>query len=287
MKLVEGKYQQNSSAIFPWQHELSNGIDKSDFTLSHLSQPCVFIRARPGKEPSVKAKLEKAAIPFSQVSDTCFAFNNNVQLETILELNKEYVVQDYNSQRVGEFMHTINENNLPLKVWDCCAASGGKAIMAYDILHNLSMTASDVRPSIIHNLKARFAEAGLKNYSSFIADLTQPQSSIPDAPFDLVICDAPCSGSGTWSRTPEQLYYFHNDEIWRYSGVQKQIVSNVIRFIKPGGYLLYVTCSVFKKENEDVIDFIQKDFQCKLIKVELLKGYDKKADTMFAALFRL
>jgi 16S rRNA (cytosine967-C5)-methyltransferase len=49
---------------------------------------------------------------------------------------------------------------------------------------------------------------------------------------------------------------------------------------------LYITCSVFKKENEEVVEFIQGNSELELIKMELLKGYDKKADTMFAALFK-
>jgi 16S rRNA (cytosine967-C5)-methyltransferase len=193
-------------------------------------------------------------------------------------------VQDLNSQRAGELLSSPSYQPLT-KVWDCCAASGGKSIMAYDIIANIQLTVSDIRPSIIHNLKARFEQADIKNYISFVADLTQPTSNIPNSPFDLLICDAPCSGSGTWGRTPEQLYFFREEEIARYSNLQKEILTNVIQFIKPGGHVLYITCSVFKKENEEVVEYLKKQFQLTLLKMELLKGYDKKADTLFAALF--
>ena len=56
--------------------------------------------------------------------------------------------------------------------------------------------------------------------------------------------------------------------------------------LEPEGYLLYITCSVFKKENEEVVEFIKEKFNLHIIKMELLKGYDKKADTMFAALMK-
>ena len=56
------------------------------------------------------------------------------------------------------------------------------------------------------------------------------------------------------------------------------------RQLNNNGYFLYITCSVFKKENEAIVDFIKQQFHLELIKMELLKGYDKKADTMFAAL---
>src|SRR5690606_27157702 len=107
-----------------------------------------------------------------------------------------------------------------LSVWDCCAASGGKSILAKDILKNIQLTVSDIRKSILINLEKRFASAGIKAYTAKVADLTDPSfSHSPLAPserfsragthhsaFDLIICDAPCSGSGTWARTPEQLY---------------------------------------------------------------------------------
>jgi 16S rRNA (cytosine967-C5)-methyltransferase len=56
--------------------------------------------------------------------------------------------------------------------------------------------------------------------------------------------------------------------------------------LKKNGWLLYITCSVFKKENEDVVEFTRSNSGLELIEMELLKGYEEKADTMFAALFK-
>jgi 16S rRNA (cytosine967-C5)-methyltransferase len=109
---------------------------------------------------------------------------------------------------------------------------------------------------------------------------------VVDLTNNLIICDAPCTGSGTWSRTPEQLYFFDEKRIERYAGLQKKIVSNVILHLKENGCFVYITCSVFKKENDEIVEFVERQFNLELIKMELLKGYDKKADTMFAALFR-
>jgi len=189
------------------------------------------------------------------------------------------------SQRVGEFFKDPKVLKDRLSVWDCCAASGGKSIMAKDILGDMDLTVSDVRESILINLKKRFSEAGITKYKSFVADLTHSSQPIVHS-FDLIIADVPCSGSGTWSRTPEQLYYFDQKAIEEYSNLQKKIVANVIAQMKPGGYLLYITCSVFKKENEEVVAFIKQNFHLEVTQMEVLKGYDKKADTMFAALLQ-
>jgi 16S rRNA (cytosine967-C5)-methyltransferase len=206
----------------------------------------------------------------------------------VLEIDKEVVVQDFNSQQVlNGISNHVAAIRQPVSVWDCCAASGGKSILAYDILNGqIDLTVSDIRESILSNLTNRFETAGIKNYKSFITDLTDPQLLIPDSQFQIVICDAPCTGSGTWSRTPEQLYYLKRKTIDVYVAMQQQIVSNVITHLQIGGLFIYITCSVFKNENEDMVNFIKEKFHLQLLQMELLKGYNKKADSMFAAVFK-
>ena len=133
------------------------------------------------------------------------------------------------------------------------------------------------------NLRNRFRRAGIKKFKSFVFDAS---ASDPDfGPFDLVICDAPCSGSGTWSRTPEQLSYFPSDRIKHYAGLQKKIAVHASRAVNSAGYFLYITCSVFKKENEDVVDHITQSTSLRLVDQKYLPGYERRADTLFAALF--
>lgn len=278
--------------IFPFSGELSDGIDKAEFIFSHLKQPDVFLRLRPGKEENVKEKLKNAGIEFEIISNSCLSLPNSSKADTVIELNKEAVVQDYTSQRVGEFLQSSIFNLIPIAigtkiaVWDCCAGSGGKSMMLHDLYTNIDLTVSDIRESILVNLKKRFSEAGIKNYKNIVTDLTATDSRFPTSDFRLILADVPCSGSGTWGRTPEQLSHFKKEKINEYVSLQKKIVSNVIPHLQPGGYLLYITCSVFKKENEDMSEFIKQNFNLQLIKMEVLRGYDKKADTMFAALLQ-
>ncbi len=103
--------------------------------------------------------------------------------------------------------------------------------------------------------------------------------------FDGILLDAPCSGSGTWGRTPEMLFYFEKYKIENYVKLQKAFAGNVIKYLKPGKPLIYMTCSVFKAENEDVIHYIEENFPVKLEKMELIKGYNNRADSMFVARF--
>lgn len=281
--------------IFPWKEELSDGIDHEQFCASFLAQPDLFLRLRPGKEQTVKTKLQQARIVFREVNGSCLALPNASKADAVIDIDKEAVIQDYSSQRIGELMNLIRNSSLlnasesgaptSVSIWDACAASGGKSILAYDIFRHIDLTVSDVRESILVNLQKRFAAAGIKQYHPLIADLSTPSLNIGNSTFDIIITDVPCSGSGTWSRTPEQLYYFDPKEINWYSALQKKIVHNVIPHLKPGSWLLYCTCSVFKKENEEMVKMITTDYHLQLHTIKMLKGYNQKADTLFAALF--
>lgn len=269
---------------YPFSDDLSQDIDTDKYRDSFLVQPDVFLRIRPGKEEPVTSKLTRAEIPFHIVSDQCIAIANQSHADKVLNLNSEAVVQDFNSQRTGEFFG-LKKTDRKYRVWDCCAASGGKSIMAYDINPEIDLTVSDIRETILINLDIRFERAGIKKYYPFQVDLSRA-GNMPTAIYDTVIADLPCSGSGTWSRTPEQACFFPREKIRYYSELQMSIVKNVAKTLKPGGRLVYITCSVFREENEVVVDFVKSALGLELIDMQYLKGYEMKADTLFVAVFR-
>jgi len=284
-KLLIINYSLLITDVFPWKKELSEGIDHEKFSKSFFTQPNLFLRLRPGYEKIAGEKLANSGIKFNEIGATCLSLPNATKVETIVELDKEAVVQDLNSQNISNFIPARPGRSD--RVWDCCAGGGGKSLLAFDLNPEIDLTVSDSRESIISNLKKRFKSAGIKNYKAFVADLSSNSSfTIQHSPYDVIICDAPCTGSGTWGRTPEQLYFFDEKKIDQYSSLQKKIISNTIPYLKEGGYFLYITCSVFKKENEENAAFIKQEFHLELIKMEFLNGYDKKADSLFAALFR-
>ena len=285
-KLLIINYSLLTAAVFPWKEELSDKIDHEKFSASFFVQPDLFLRLRPGKEKRVTQKLQDAGIDFKMISETCLALPNASKIDEVIELDKEAVIQDYNSQNTGELIKSeILNLRSEIFLWDCCAGSGGKSIMIHDIDPTVDLTVSDVRETILANLKKRFERAGIKKYKSFVADIQDKNFKPQTTNFKLIIADVPCSGSGTWSRTPEQLYFFNENEIEKYSSLQKKIVSNVIPQLQNGGSFIYITCSVFKQENEEVVDFIEQNFHLQLKQVEVLKGYDMKADSMFVAVF--
>lgn len=281
-KLSSFNYQ--LSSVFPWEKELSDGIDYEKFCTSFFVQPDLFLRVRPGHAETVLLKLNEASVEFEFISPFTIRLPNTFKADKHFDLDKEVVVQDHSSQQIAGYIPVRPEQSD--LVWDCCAGSGGKSIMAYDLNEDIELTVSDVRESMLANLKKRFEKAGIKKYHSFIRDISSSALSNRQTQFDLIIVDAPCTGSGTWGRTPEQLYFFDKKKIDEYATKQKQIVSNVIPHLKPGGHLLYITCSVFKKENEEMVNYLKEEFHLQIEKMELLKGYELKADSMFAALFQ-
>ena len=281
--------------IFPFINELSDGIEPGEFCKSFLRQPDLYIRIRPKTSVSVVKKLVRSKIKYQLHGEDCVQMPTSENVEDFFIIDKEVVIQDYSSQRVLNFLKThlllvdslFPNPKLNLSVWDCCAASGGKSILLHDILRRkIDLTVSDIRAGTIHLLHQRFKKAFIKEYKYYIADITAADFKPRDFCFDIILCDAPCTGSGTWSRIPEQLCYFKPAEIEKYTTLQKKIITGVVPHLKKGGLFFYITCSVFKNENERMAAFIIENFNCKLLHLQLLKGYDKKADTMFVAVLQ-
>ena len=267
---------------FVFDQEVSKQIDFADFSQSHLTQPYSFIRIRPGFEKRVSAKLEELNINHIKI-DNAIAFADSIDVENIAKLNREIVVQDYSSQQIAQLLALIPVSNANRKVWDCCAASGGKSILAVDTLSKIYLQVSDLRPTILHNLKTRLAVAQIPLQKVEVKDVSKPIQH--NDLFDLVIADVPCTGSGTWGRTPENLVYFQEKEIAVFQQLQQKIIRNTISAVKKGGYYLYCTCSVFEKENEANVELIGQKFNLTLVSQRYFKGYAQRADTLFGALF--
>jgi 16S rRNA (cytosine967-C5)-methyltransferase len=272
--------------IFPWKDQLSSGIGHRDYCLSFLEKPRLFIRLRPGHEKSVTSKLLNNNIEFSDADPEgsllfkAYSFAGGTKLDNVFVLNREAVVQDLSSQRTAIYLKPAAMNRDA--VWDCCAGSGGKSILLADLYPGCNITVSDIRESILKNLRSRFEEAGLGTEHIFKADLTD-QNDLPATSFPLILADLPCSGSGTWSRSPESLYFFDPASVSNFRQRQEKILSHVITRLKPGGALVYITCSVFADENERIASFVEASEGLRIEKQALISG--KGADSMYVCWF--
>lgn len=283
-KLLVTGLQLESKGLFPWLEHLGGNINGDVYAKSLLVQPDLFIRVRPGYYNQVMKKLEQSGLSFQEEDDYAIRLPNGSKIEQLLRINDEVVIQDLRSQDVFKgFMPFRPESSL--QVWDCCAASGGKTILFHDLFRGSRIQASDIRASIVANLKKRLQEAGIRTDDVFIADLTQPNEATPQG-MDVVICDAPCTGSGTWARTPEQNYFFKEEKIAAYAGVQQSILSKAAQSVRKGGWLIYITCSVFREENEENVKAFVGNHPFSIMDQRYLTGFDEKADTLFAVVFQ-
>jgi len=276
-------HYRNQANTFPLADKISAQIDMGKFVASHQIQPLLFIRIRPWQKEKVVQKLQAANIEYQVLAENTFAFANTTQLQNVLELNKEAVIQDFNSQAIGELLKLVPTSmEQPIQVWDACAASGGKTILMFDTMSNIRMHLSDIRESILYNADKRLQEAGIRPASVQEIDLTQAFDI--KKPFDFVFADVPCSGSGTWGRTPEQLAYFKEAQLNKYTQLQAKILHNIIPAVKLNGHLLFATCSVYAAENENNVEALVATGKFKVVQQQYFIGYEKHADTLFGAL---
>lgn len=281
---VKNSYPQFELAhIFPEPEMLSDEIDRSTFLKSFLIQPRVWIRVRTKFIADVTAELKSLEIPFDQSANTStFSFSPMQKLEHLESYKKGYFeIQDLNSQRILDSVRPQKND----KWWDTCAASGGKSLGLIDKEDDIFLFATDIRESSLRNYTMRMKKVGYEGYNTQIIDLTK-KSIDPSQRFDGILADVPCSGSGTWSRSPENLIRSCSKKVKEvFQPIQRKIVGNAVDHLRIGGTLVYSTCSVFMNENENNVDFFLKTLPLQLKEKHLLKGYTNKADSLFVATF--
>lgn len=277
--LLANRFSFDVHEVFPLIAHVSADLDTGLFLKSLFRQPKLFLRLRPGAESIVLKCLERNQINYERIGRSCLALENGTKLDQYEELRGMYEVQDRSSQQTGDYF----EAKAGEKWWDACAASGGKSLLLMQTYPGVNLLVSDVRSSILRNLDERFEKAAIKDYRRKIIDLTKdPSIILGNDTFDGIILDAPCSGSGTWGRTPEMMQQFSEGKLRYFVDLQRRILQNVIRHLKVNKPLIYITCSVYGAENEEQVAFAEK-LGLRLERATLLKGYENRADTMFVA----
>ena len=269
--------------IFPWKELVSNSLNFVDIEYSLINQPRLFIRVQDiTKLEKLKKDLAQKGVLYEALTKNAWAFDNRTNLNGIKigELKSSFEIQDFNSQKTGEFFLAKPRSNW----WDCCAGGGGKSLLLASLYPGTNLWSSDSRFSVITNLEARFAMSGFPTPRTFVLDLLAEENPpLREGFFDGIILDAPCSGSGTWARTPERLGNFHPSSLGRICDIQRRIGDKVIPYLNPGGYLIYITCSIFKSENEGIVKYLQERYSLTLENQHYLDGSKIGADTLFVA----
>ncbi|MGZ3305729.1 MAG: RsmB/NOP family class I SAM-dependent RNA methyltransferase [Asticcacaulis sp.] len=144
-----------------------------------------------------------------------------------------------------------------MTVVDYCAGGGGKTLGLLQMMEGRGrLVASDVERTRLNNIKPRLARAGL---TAELRQLGEHGEGLEDmeSQADLVLVDAPCSGSGVWRRRPETAHNLTLDEVERLHALQTAILGRAAKLVRPGGLLAYATCSILPDENEQTADVFE------------------------------
>ena len=145
-----------------------------------------------------------------------------------------------------------------MKILDACAAPGGKSFAAAIRMKNEGrVLARDIHPNKLRRVQSGAERLGLSCIETAAADARTDDPALHGS-FDLVIADLPCSGLGVIRKKPE-IRIKKEEEIAALPALQREILNNLAAFVRPGGVLLYTTCTVLKEENEGVAEAFLRD----------------------------
>jgi 16S rRNA (cytosine967-C5)-methyltransferase len=141
------------------------------------------------------------------------------------------------------------------RVWDCCAAPGGKTLILARRLGTAEVVASDVSAKRMAQTEARLRRYAYAESVRFaVADAANAKGI--EGSFDLILCDVPCSGTGTLTGNPEIRHRLKVEELARQAERQTAILKGALKRLAPGGRLVYSTCSLEPEECERVVDAV-------------------------------
>jgi 16S rRNA (cytosine967-C5)-methyltransferase len=157
---------------------------------------------------------------------------------------------DDGSRLVAELAAASIES--PKRIWDCCAAPGGKTMVLASRHPAAELLATDASGRRLLAMETRIRhempEAKLRTLETDAAKLAESEGE-----FDLVLCDVPCSGTGTLARNPEIRLRLQPADLAKQAKRQREILSAALKRLAPGGRLVYSTCSLELEENEAVV----------------------------------
>lgn len=253
------------------------------------------VHSRASAEDVLKKLIDAGgSIERSTIAENAFRISGALHVLRDLSAAGQIYLQDESSQLVAQMLDVQPGE----RALDLCAAPGGKttliaerardsALIARDDAltagESALIIASDRSPTRLSTVTATASLHQIQNITPILLDAGQ-QLPFAAASFDRILVDAPCSGTGTLRRNPEIRWRLTNDDIQNFAAAQKQFLHNAIAVLKPGGRLVYSTCSVERDENEDVIDsFLQTHPDFHLLRTHRTWPHREGSDGFFMA----
>ena len=222
----------------------------------HLSAP-LDLRANIVKatreevlEQFAKDRIEAVPTPLSPYG---------IRLQSKITLNRQPMFMDGKIEVQDEGSQLLAQLVAPRRgemVADFCAGAGGKSLALGALMRNTGrLYAFDVSEKRLHNLGQRLKRSGLSNlHSQVIVNERDAKLKRLAGKFDRVLVDAPCSGLGTLRRNPDLKWRQTPQDIEELTAKQASILQSAAKLVKPGGRLVYATCSLLREENEAIVE---------------------------------
>ena len=244
--------------------------DEYDEFIESLDKPNIkAFYLNPLKKDSIKYLNQDYIKKHPVVKDGYYFDYENYPLgKSPFFLTGNYYIQEPSAMLVTHFLDIQHDDY----ILDMCAAPGGKTCSAaVRLSHEGLMIANDIvslRAKILSENVERF---GLENTIVTNCDPVLFAKVLPGF-FDKIILDAPCSGEGMFRKTDAAIETWSMDKVKECAYIQRNLIDAAMASLKPGGQLIYSTCTYNKMENEDQLDYILENYDCSLIPLKKSHG---------------
>lgn len=225
---------------------------------------CLRVNRRCGSMAQFKQSLTEAGIAATQLDEDAIVLAQPMPVQQIPGFAEgRFSVQDFAAQQAIKMLPLAPG----LRVLDACAAPGGKTSHMLEH-YDLDMSILDVDPRRLQRIHENLARLGLlkENHPdnpqyqtrSVVADASDVSSWYDGQPYDVIVADVPCTAAGIVRRHPDIKWLRRAEDVKKTSELQRRIVEALWTTLKPGGHLLYITCSIFPQEGELQAEYLEQ-----------------------------
>ena len=232
-----------------------SGFDEPAFLEAHHQPAATSIRFNPLRSNLVISSFEESKLSKVPWCGHGIYLKNRPKftLDPFLHAGAFYV-QEASSMFLYHVVESILPNASGLKVLDLCAAPGGKTTLLASMKQFDFILANEIISSRVPVLYENLVKWG--SSKTYVSNNDPKDFNDLGELFDVVLVDAPCSGSGLFRKDPTALAEWNNELVNFCSLRQQRIIRDALEVLKPGGYLIYSTCSYSREENEEILDYI-------------------------------
>ena len=244
------------------------GFDAENFINTHqFSETPTSIRINPFKISAIKADGQVPWCPEGYYLDTRPSFTFDPLFHAGC-----YYVQEASSMFIGHILKTIKPDGEPVKILDLCAAPGGKSTLINSAMQPDDLLVANeiikTRVPVLADNLSRWGTANVIVTNNDPKDFTRLKGF-----FDIILVDAPCSGSGMFRKDPAAMDEWSENNVVLCHQRQERILADIYPCLKEGGNLIYSTCSYSHQENEDILDWLCDSFELESLPIPIYKEW--------------